>query len=438
MNRICLCLISMGAFAVAMPAFADWGSNRETVAENQTWIFRPDSPIDGNPRILNGKRALIVTLHGCAQSATDLKQFGNWEPTARSYGLVVAIPDVNQGVIQGCWDYDEALDKSQHIKQILKLVEELKKPERRLDIDPQQVYIVGLSSGGAAALQAACTAPDVFAGVGAIAGPSVGSDQQRATDATPTDNIPRAAAKCAELAGTKRDALKTQIAALAFGDRDKNGDGPLPQPFPLQGGTPVIDVQWTKDNADIAAQLSNSPPLDSRAHSIQGGKAEERISVSGGKPAIALVKMFGIGHAWAAGSGDTSLGGGNWIHKIGFNYPAYATEWFFANNRRLAAIPASRNRLPEITGLSVEASGSSIIVTGNARDADGSVKRVNLELADFRNTDISVDANGNFRYAFDNLGNGRYTIRATAFDNQEVRSAPRQKTVRVERGIRCP
>jgi poly(3-hydroxybutyrate) depolymerase len=230
--------VMLYAIVISNVVWAGWGLTQETIADNRTWLYTPNSPVEGNSKILNGKRALVVTLHGCAQHATELKGFGNWEPTAEEYGVVVAIPDVDKGVIFGCWDYDEARNRSGHIQDILNLVENLK-ARQELQIDPQQVYITGLSSGAAFALELVCQAPHVFAGVGAVAGPSVGSDQQRATGSTPSNNVSQATSKCTQLAGSKADFLNTQIASVAYGDLDKKGGGKLPIPPPLQGATPL-------------------------------------------------------------------------------------------------------------------------------------------------------------------------------------------------------
>ena len=96
------------------------------------------------------------------------------------------------------------------------------------EIDPNQVYVTGLSSGGAMALLAGCKAPDVFAGVGAIEGPSVGSNQDHAFNNPPSGNVDHALAKCKDLAGVKSEAFSTQITSVGYGDLDKNGGGKSP------------------------------------------------------------------------------------------------------------------------------------------------------------------------------------------------------------------
>ncbi|RPI71261.1 MAG: hypothetical protein EHM38_04140, partial [Geobacteraceae bacterium] len=55
---------------------------------------------------LADKRALMISLHGCVQTNTVLRDQGNWSATADEYGMVVALPAVpDGGKIAGCWDY---------------------------------------------------------------------------------------------------------------------------------------------------------------------------------------------------------------------------------------------------------------------------------------------------------------------------------------------
>src|SRR4051812_48356484 len=345
-------------------ALAGWGTSQESIAGHDTWVFSPEAA-DGRGKLLDGKRALVINLHGCAQTATDLKQFGNSDPTAKAYGLFVAIPDVGaaNAYSLGCWDYRDAADLHHNIRDIIDLAAALK--GRFPEIDPNQVYVTGLSSGAAMALQIACKAPDLFAGIGAVEGPSVGSNQDHGFNNPPSNNVDHALAKCKDLAGVKSGAFSNQIASVAYGDLDKNGGGKSPAPPIRQGVTAVVPVEWTKDNVQVAAKLFQ-PCSFSSAHRVADGKAEETLCAApDGKQRVSLLKMFNVGHAWPAGSGDPSSGGGNWINKVGINYPAYVTEWLFANNLRTA-----RNHPPEVSIGNSTVSGTSITVVGSAEDHD--------------------------------------------------------------------
>jgi len=370
-------MMAASALLISQPAMAEWGTSQEKIAGHDTWVFVP-KPGDGSGKLLDGKRALVINLHGCAQSATELKGFGNWDPTATTYGLYVAIPDV--GVTNsysfGCWDYRDGADLHQNASDLVSLASAMK--SRFPDIDPNQVYITGLSSGAAMALLAACKAPDVFAGVGAIAGPSVGSNQDAAFSNPLLGNVDHALAKCKDLAGAKVGAFGPQIASVGYGDLDKNGGGTMPVPPPAHGVKALVPVEWTKDDAQVLAKLYQ-PCSFGGTRQLPDGKAEETLCTStGGQQRVSLLKLFKVGHAWPAGSGDTSPGGGDWINKVGTNYPAYVTGWFFTNNPRV-----ERNRPPEVSIGNGTVSGTTVTVVGSAEDPDPAdrITEVSVKLA---------------------------------------------------------
>jgi poly(3-hydroxybutyrate) depolymerase len=87
---------------------------------NQTWAA--DSVNGGNltgyfywpknPPTLGGKRALVLVLHGCTQTASgdviDSASDGgfNWKTVAEQYGAVILAPNATGNVYSNhCWDY---------------------------------------------------------------------------------------------------------------------------------------------------------------------------------------------------------------------------------------------------------------------------------------------------------------------------------------------
>ena len=104
------------------------------------------------------------------------------------------------GVYFGCWDYygnnhtrvaNDAADLLGHVDALL--------DDPALGIDPEQVYIAGLSSGGGMAMVMGCLAPDVFAGVGIDAGPTVGTSSSQIGKVSTTQQA--ASSLCTSLAG---------------------------------------------------------------------------------------------------------------------------------------------------------------------------------------------------------------------------------------------
>ncbi len=348
-------------FAVLMAAFiflsanvhAGWSSTEARLGGSggkQTWVYTPNSSIAGNPNIIDGKRALMINLHGCAQSNEDLKDAGNWVGVAEEYGMVIAIPFAESSY-PGCWDYNFARDDSNHAAVLVAIVSELL-VDGSLNIDSKQVYVSGLSSGGAMSAQLACEYPHVFAGIGSVAGPSVGSDQDgEALSNTPGGNISRGIAKCNELANASGHVgdLQTQVSSFAYGDLDLNGNG---AGGGGQGTISLVDVQWVIDNADIMKSVYGSGGLSGVDVLIDAGgaTADEKLSSRSGKEVISLVELNGVGHAWPAGDkGQEWISGGAYLNKSGFEYPVYLTEWLFSNNLRVTGGGMPGNNTPSLS-----------------------------------------------------------------------------------------
>lgn len=348
---------------------AGWFRHDTTFPNHPTWTFMPATTMP------NGKHALMVVLHGCNQTFDQLKQFGNLEDAATKRGILLAIPDVGKQYygndIQRCWNYDQAQDKSNHVADIIRMVETLADSNSGNRIDPNHIYIVGLSSGGGMALDIACKRPDLFAGVGAVAGPSVGSMQGMAMYGPPDlprihlppglppmpllqGNVQNATDTCTSLAAGTGNAsrLDTQIASIAVGDMDK-GSPSHHDRFPFQssvdqaacdhaGQVALIPYKWDQDNLESFRRIYGTDAVSGDV-AVQGGLATMRVAMKHGTPRVAFVTIRNMGHAWPAGKGSAPCipkddpheqGAGAWIAQQGLDYPEFITGWLMTNNVR--------------------------------------------------------------------------------------------------------
>lgn len=376
---------------------AGWGSSEVRLGSSggkDTWLYTPNSSIAGNSNIIDGKRALMINLHGCAQSNEDLKDAGNWANVAEEYGMVVAIPFAGTSY-PGCWDYHLATDDSNHAAILVSIVEQLT-ADASLSIDPRQVYVSGLSSGGAMTAQLACEYPHIFAGIGSVAGPSVGSDQDaEALSDAPAHNVSRGIAKCNQLAGARAADLQTQISSLAYGDLDKNGDGAASYG---QGTIALVDVEWVKDNADIMKSVYGAGSLGATEVLIDSGgaTADARVSLRDGREVIGLIDINSVGHAWPGGDKGTEwTTGGAYVNKTGFAYPVYLTQWLFENNIRVGGIIIPGNNPPVISlpaGPYVYSVGDDCVPSATAYDIEDGDLTANIGISG------SVDCNTSGNY----------------------------------------
>ncbi|TFD57297.1 PHB depolymerase family esterase [Cryobacterium suzukii] len=291
----------------------------ETISGMQVQLYTPTT----TPAI-GGERALMINLHGCVQTSSNLKAGGNWTATADKYGMVIAIPAApGGGVIAGCWDYYDGNHSrstpARHDDNLLGLVSALlARPGLTLDAD--QVYLSGLSSGGGETMVMGCLAPDVFAGIGMNAGPSVGTTSNQIGYVATTKSA--GIAQCNSFAGSNTAAFDTQLTSVVYGSNDT-----------------TVAPGYNTLNAQIMAGIYNAPTtatfsLSTLAGSNTAGSGTTYSDATG--PRVSIIQNTGLGHNWPAGAAP----GGSYISTNSINYPAYLASFFFQNNRRVTGTPA--------------------------------------------------------------------------------------------------
>lgn len=273
MLRALLLLTSLQSVAFA----ADWSSFNAS-GINGLVASSAAAPAGGRP--------LLVALHGCAQPNSALQQAGLVE-AADAAGGVVALPAVpGGGVYAGCWDYYGAAhsDSNRHLGALIGFVEALI-ADPALQIDPDRVWIAGLSSGAGEALVAGCVAPDLFTGVAAVGGPGLGTEATQiahvSTNAATVERL------CRDLSRASA-AFARQQAVFVVGARDY---------IVAQGYAPVNAEGFAALYGATASRSVDLVDLPGRA----AGAA--RFWAAGGDDRVALLTVEGLDHAWPAGRG---------------------------------------------------------------------------------------------------------------------------------------
>lgn len=310
-----LLVAGLVAGPLAAPATAATGSwSTETIAGMSVRIYTPASA----PALASG-RSLMITLHGCVQKASVLQTGGNWAATAEQYGMVVAIPDApNGGVVLGCWDYYDANHSrtapARHDDNLLDLATALK-ARTALGIDGDQVYVSGLSSGGGETMVMGCLAPDVFAGIGINAGPTVGTTSGQISSVAVSQT--QGKNTCTSFAGSASSSFATQLTSVVYGSNDT-----------------TVAPGYTTLNAQIMASVygagqTTTFSLSGLAGTNTAGSGTLYSDAEG--PRVSLIQNTNLGHNWPAGGGP----GGSYVSTNSIDYPAYVTGFFFENNRRV-------------------------------------------------------------------------------------------------------
>ncbi len=369
---------------------AQWNQQSFTGGLNTVHIYNPDtlSPIG------NGK-SLFIVLRGCLQPASAFKT-SNLNKVADEYGMVIAAANPNNpNAFADCWQYWTGAHSrtSGESKSIISTVQTIIE-DKQYNIDPNQVYIGGLSSGGAMAMITGCYAPDIFAGMALDAAPSAGTGVNGAFSHEGTPEL--TAQRCESYAGANSDYFDTQITTTAYGTTDYT----VPKTYGLQNAKAMAIIYGS-------SQTDEENKIQEFSDVIENTWTDGRVS---------LVELGGVGHAWPGGTGAS----GSYIDGSSANYGLYAAEFFKQNNKRVVQV--KENVTPKLNGLNIYSAEDIIYVNGSADDEDGTIASISIQVSGPENrtetiTDINV-ASRYFDVEFTDLANGDYTIKITAVDNE--------------------
>ncbi|MFS1702989.1 PHB depolymerase family esterase [Alteromonas sp. AMM-1] len=384
----------------ALQAWAgSWQTNQAVGNFTKVHVYTPDtvSPVGQG-------RALLVVLHGCTQSV-DAYLTANLEPAAEAYGMVIAVPDALNKAGFSCWSYWQGTKSRSagDYANLLSLVSAMTADTSK-GIDADQVYIAGLSSGAAFANTTACLAPDVFAGVGVSAGPSIGTSSSGAIGSCEYADV---ATRCQQYAGSYSGSLTDQIASIAHGDADT-----------------TVDQCYNRQNAEGMADAYGVTELPGSTVIGSGSRTMQEFLWQDGR--VSMVWLNGVDHAWSGGAGAS----GSYVNGSGYNYAMYLGQYFADNNKRV-----DRNQAPVVSAITAQDAGGQLNITGNAVDNDGSVDAVEILVQDNAQNSYqyttTTQQNGDFAAVTASLPDALYVITVSATDDAGAVSNAVSVTARV-------
>ncbi len=218
---------------------------------------------------------LVVMLHGCTQSPEDFSAGTRMNELAEEQMLLVAYPAQAQSAnASKCWNWFSSSDQSRDHGEPSLIAGITREIMRHFSVKAGQVYIAGLSAGGAAAAVMGATYPDLYAAVGVHSGLACGA----------ASDIPSAFTAMREGAQSLRSTRG--IPTIVFhGDADstvnpRNGDQII-----MQG----------KANRALTATCNNGE---------EGGVRYRRkvYRDQAGRTILEHWVLQNIGHAWSGGS----------------------------------------------------------------------------------------------------------------------------------------
>ena len=261
---------------------------------------------------------LVVMLHGCTQDPDDFAAGTRMNALAQAQGLLVLYPaQAPRSNAHKCWNWFVPADQRRGSGEPALIAGMVRHVMQTHTVDPDRVYVAGLSAGGAMAAILAREYPDLFAAAGVHSGLPAGAahDVASAFQAMKGGGATPGMAWAGVLPGGAP--LRAPIAswpglpaAQAAADA---GDAALGAPLIVFHGDADPTVNPRNGHHVVDAALGPAPSEAVRESGVAGdGRAFTRIVYRlAGSAAAAPSRaehwlVHGAAHAWSGGSGGGS------------------------------------------------------------------------------------------------------------------------------------
>jgi len=223
---------------------------------------------------------LVVMLHGCTQDPDDFARGTGMNDAALARGFYVLYPAQScRANPQRCWNWFKHNHQQRGSGEPAIVAQMTREVMARHPIDPQRVYVAGLSAGGAMAAILGSAYPDLYAAVGVHSGLAAGA----------ATNLPAA------------------LGAMRGG---------APAPTEPAHGVPTIVFHG---DADSTVQTHQLPGGSTRACTRQ-----VHIDAADGRVVAEHWLVHGSPHAWSGGNSQ-----GTYTDSLGPDATAEMLRFFF-------------------------------------------------------------------------------------------------------------
>lgn len=243
---------------------------------------------------------LVVMLHGCTQDPDDFAAGTGMNALAHEHGFYVLYPaqakDANPS---RCWNWFKHNHQTRDRGETAVIASMTNAAIQAHGVDPERVYIAGLSAGGAMAALVAAAYPETFAAVGVHSGLPPGAAR----------SLPEGLA--AMRGGAGGNALPAGFAARMHSKASPPAPSALPVPAIVfhgdhdqtvhpRNGEQVIDAAL-KSHAQSSDSTANRPVIE-QGVSTQGRRYTRSTHCGDTGQTIAEHWLVhGAGHAWSGG-----------------------------------------------------------------------------------------------------------------------------------------
>jgi poly(hydroxyalkanoate) depolymerase family esterase len=253
---------------------------------------------------------LIVMLHGCMQAPDDFAAGTRMNALAEEGPFLVAYPaQAASANALKCWNWFDPSHQQRDCGEPALIAGITRQIMTDYAVDPQRVYIAGLSAGAAAAAVLGTSYPDLYAAIGVHSGVPVGIARNVLSAFTAMLN--------GGVVGEHQNSEKRVPTIVFHGDRD------------------AIVHPANSDNVIAQAMISDLS-VSVQESGVTGGHAYTctRYSDASGRSMLEQWIIHGAGHAWSGGSPL-----GSYTDQRGPDASREMVRFFLAHANRQSATP---------------------------------------------------------------------------------------------------
>jgi poly(hydroxyalkanoate) depolymerase family esterase len=220
---------------------------------------------------------LVVMLHGCTQDPEDFANGTQMNLLAEEMGCLVVYPAQSQQAnVSRCWNWFSAVDQTRGQGEPSIIAGITETIMQHNTIDPDQVYVAGLSAGGAMATIMGTLYPELYAAVGVHSGLPFASAR----------DLPSALAAMKGNFGPGKPGAKSLPIIVFHGDKDTTVHPAC--------GEEIIKQGTHAASKDIVVEPGRVPDGHAYTRTVH-----QRAD---GTPQAEQWLIHGAGHAWSGGS----------------------------------------------------------------------------------------------------------------------------------------
>jgi poly(hydroxyalkanoate) depolymerase family esterase len=246
---------------------------------------------------------LVMMLHGCTQKPEDLAAISGMNSVADKNNFLVVYPEqTKEANPLRCWNWFDTKHQERNSGEPSLLAAIVQQVGSTHNVDAQRVYVAGISAGAAMAVVMGATYPDLFSGVGVMAGlafkagTTVESGLAAMKQGGPDPKQQGLLAFKAMGDNVHGKSIRRMPVIVFHGDAD---------PYLSPVNADQVIAQWAKTNDYLDDDKDNDSVKSEPARTIEGsvpaGHSYIRYVYGDRSGRLLLEKWIvkGLGHAWS-------------------------------------------------------------------------------------------------------------------------------------------